>query len=136
MVATVDVYRTEPVVDHLFRAGERLRAGMSQAISTHGLQDHVSVMGAACNLLYGTLDGEKKPSQEFRTLFLQETIARGVIMPSLVVSYSHTDSDIDQTVEAIDGALDVYARALNDGVSKYLIGRPSTPVYRTWNEKR
>jgi glutamate-1-semialdehyde 2,1-aminomutase len=136
MMASVDVYRTEPVVEHLFRVGERLRAGMSEAIRRHGLQEHVSVMGAACNLLYGTLDQEKKPSQEFRTLFLQETIARGVLMPSLVVSYSHSDADIDETVEAIDGALGVYTRALNDGVSEYLTGRPSIPVYRTWTEKR
>jgi glutamate-1-semialdehyde 2,1-aminomutase len=93
-------------------------------------------MGASCNLLYGTLDGDGQPSQAFRSLFLQETIARGVIMPSLVVSYAHRDSDIDQTVEAIDGALEIYGRALNDGVSKHLVGRPSTPVYRTWNEKR
>jgi glutamate-1-semialdehyde 2,1-aminomutase len=136
MMATVDVYRTEPVVEHLFRAGERLRAGMNEAIRRHGLQEHVSVMGAGCNLLYGTLDQGKKPSQAFRTLFLQETIARGVVMPSLVVSYSHSDADIDETVEAIDGALGVYARALNDGVGEYLVGRPSIPVYRTWNEER
>jgi glutamate-1-semialdehyde 2,1-aminomutase len=57
-------------------------------------------------------------------------------MPSLVVSYSHQDADIDETINAIDGALAVYVCALNDGVDNYLVGRPSTPVYRTWNEKR
>jgi glutamate-1-semialdehyde 2,1-aminomutase len=134
-MATMQVYQTEPVIERLWQAGDRLRAGVTEAIGHHGLQKHVSVMGASCNLLYATLDGNGQPSQAFRTLFLQETIARGVIMPSLVVSYAHQDADIDQTVEAIDGALEVYARALNDGVEKHLVGRPSTPVYRTWNEK-
>jgi glutamate-1-semialdehyde 2,1-aminomutase len=57
-------------------------------------------------------------------------------MPSLVVSYAHSDADMDETLEAIDGALGVYARALSDGVEKYLIGPASIPVYRTWNARR
>ncbi len=44
-------------------------------------------------------------------------------MPSLAVSYSHTDADIDKTIDAIDGALQIDVRALNDGVGNYLVGR-------------
>jgi glutamate-1-semialdehyde 2,1-aminomutase len=65
---------------------------------------------------------------------LQEIIRRGVLAPSLVVSYAHTEADIDRTVEAIDGALEVYARALEDGVEKHLVGRPSQVVQREYNE--
>ena len=68
-------------------------------------------------------------------IFMQETIKRGVIMPSLVVCYGHTDAIVDQTLDAIDGAMAVYQRALNDGVDKYLVGRHSEPVYRTYNTK-
>jgi glutamate-1-semialdehyde 2,1-aminomutase len=133
-IATLDVYAREPVIERLNRAGERLRAGFQQTSAKHGLEGHVSAMGRACNLLFSTLDADGKPSQPLRTLFLQETIKRGVIMPSLVVSYSHTDADIDQTIEAIDGAMEIYRRALNDGAEKYLVGRPSQPVYRTYNQ--
>ena len=55
------------------------------------------------------------------------------IVPSLVVSYAHLDEDIARTVDAIDGALGVYARALQDGVHRYLVGRPSQVVYRRYN---
>ncbi len=58
--------------------------------------------------------------------------ARGVLAPSFVVSYSHTDHDIDTTIEAVRGALEVYRRALNDGVDKYLIGAPVKPVMRPY----
>ncbi len=133
-IATLDVYAREPVIEHLNRAGERLRQGFAEVSAKHGLTKHVAIMGRPCNLLFTTLDGEGKPSQPFRTLFLQETIKRGVIMPSLVVSYSHTDADIDRTLEAVDGAMEVYQRALDDGVEKHLIGRPSQPVYRTYNQ--
>ncbi|MGH6609106.1 MAG: glutamate-1-semialdehyde 2,1-aminomutase, partial [Burkholderiaceae bacterium] len=86
-----------------------------------------------CHLLYATLDQQMQPSQAFRTLFLQEIIKRGVIAPSLVVSYSHSDADIDRTIDAIEGALVVYKQALEDGVERYLVGPSVKPVYRRYN---
>ena len=133
-MASMQVYRDEPVIEHLYRQGTRLKAGAEEAIRRRGLADHVKISGRPCCLLYGTLDRDGKPSQAFRSLFLQETIRRGVLMPSLVVSYSHTDADIDATIDAIDGALDVYARALEDGVGRHLVGRPSQIVYRRFNQ--
>src|SRR5262249_1100656 len=99
-IATMDGYARQPVVERLHSAGERLRGGVQQIPTKHGLEKHVNAMGRGCNLLFSTLDRDGKPSQPFRTLFLQETIKRGVIMPSLVVSYSHSDADIDQTIDA------------------------------------
>ena len=54
-------------------------------------------------------------------------------MPSLAVSYSHSDEDIELTGVAIDGALGVYRRALDEGPDRYLVGRPSERVYRYYN---
>jgi glutamate-1-semialdehyde 2,1-aminomutase len=128
-IRTMEIYRSEPVVAHLHRQGERLRAGANEAARRHGLERQVRVIGRACNLLYTTTDADGRPSQPLRTLFLQELIARGVIAPSFVVSYAHGDDDIDRTIEAVDGALGVYARALTDGVERYLVGPPSRPVF-------
>jgi glutamate-1-semialdehyde 2,1-aminomutase len=132
-VATMRVYREQPVVEHLHRQGERLRRGLEAVAASRGVSRHFKVLGRACNLLYATLDPDGQPSQAYRTLFLQETIRRGVIMPSLVVSYSHADPDIDRTIEAVDGALEVYARALHDGAERHLQGAPSRHVFdRRW----
>jgi glutamate-1-semialdehyde 2,1-aminomutase len=128
-IGTMQVYRTEPVVEHLHRQGGRLAAGFHEAVSAHGLERHVRVVGRPCNLLYSTLGPDGQPSQSFRALFLQETIRRGVIMPSMVVGYSHSDADVDRTIEAVDGALEVYSRALEDGVERHLIGPPTRHVF-------
>ncbi|GAA5661605.1 3-aminobutyryl-CoA aminotransferase [Brucella sp. NBRC 14130] len=133
-IATMTIYRDEPVIERLYEQGSKLAAGVNAAIAAHGLQKHVRLFGRPCCLAYGTLDEAGQPSQAFRTLFLQETIRRGVLMPSLVVSYTHSDTDIARTVDAIDGALGIYVRALNDGVGSYLAGRPSQVVYRRFNE--
>ncbi len=133
-MATMAVYRDEPVIEHLYGQGAKLASGMNEAITRHGLSKYVSTVGRASCLAYATLDETGAPSQAFRSLFLQETIWRGVLMPSLVVSYTHSDDDIAKTIDAIDGALAIYARALNDGVGAYLTGRPSQVVYRRFNE--
>lgn len=128
-IATMEVYRTQPVIEHLYRQGERLARGVADAIARHGLKRFVEIGGRPCNLLFGTRGPDERPSQAFRTLLLQETTRRGVLMPSLVVSYSHGDEDVERTIEAVDGALGVYARALEDGVEKHLVGAASRPVF-------
>ena len=132
-MATMHVYAQEPVIPHLRTQGLRLKAGIEQAIAHHGLQRFVAVTGHPACLSYVTRDRTGASSQAFRTLLLQETIRRGVLAPSLVVSYTHGNDEIDRTIEAFDGALGVYRLALEHGVSTYLVGRPSAVVFRRYN---
>ena len=132
-IATMRYYREHDVVAHLWRQGERLARGVNQAIARHRLQEYVSLAGRPCNLVYATCNADHERSQSFRALFLQELIRHGVIAPSFVVSYSHADTDIDRTIDAVDRALSVYAKALTDGVEKHLVGRPVKPVFRKYN---
>jgi len=132
-IETMRVYRSAGVIEHLYRVGERLRKGIEHAITSSHLDGYFAVLGKEPNLIYATRDEHKKPSQAFRTLFLEETIKRGLLMPSLVVSFSHSDADIDRTIEGIAEALEVYRKALEEGVEKYLAGRPVKPVFRMFN---
>ncbi|MFY0610014.1 MAG: glutamate-1-semialdehyde 2,1-aminomutase [Hyphomicrobiaceae bacterium] len=131
--ANMQIYDTEPVVETLNRQGNRLKRGMDDAIAANKLTEYVRTVGRDSCLAYETRDQHGRPSQAFRSLFLQETIKRGILMPSLVVSYSHSDEDVDRTVAAIDEALKVYRQALEDGVEHFLVGRPSQVVYRAYN---
>jgi len=132
-IATMEVYRREPVIETLYRQGERLRVGVEDVTRRHGVQDYITVLGRPCNLVYGTRGMDGAPSQAYRALFMQELIRGGVLAPSFVVSYAHTDDDIDRTIEAVDHASEIYARALEDGVDSYLVGSPVKPVFRAFN---
>lgn len=130
-IASMRVYRSEPVVDHLHRQGARLAAGFEALAKAHGVADRVRVLGRPCNLSFATLGPSGAPCQAFRALFLQELIARGILAPSLVISYSHGDAEVDRTLEALDGALGIYRRALDaGGVERFLDGPPTRPVFR------
>ncbi len=132
-MAAIGTYRREPVIEHLHRQGERLTKGVTAAAAARGVAGYFGVTGRACNLIYFTRDADGNRSQPFRTLFLQELLRRGVLAPSFTTSYAHTDEDIDRTVEAVDGALEMYARALAEGPERYLSGRPVKPVFRPYN---
>ncbi|HZC33967.1 MAG TPA: glutamate-1-semialdehyde 2,1-aminomutase, partial [Chthoniobacterales bacterium] len=116
------IYQEEPVIATLWRQGNRLQTGIDRVVAAHGMEEYFKVAGKPCCLTFATLDANRKPSQDFRTLFLQETIRRGVLAPSFIVSYAHTDADIDRTIEVVDAALAVYAQALDTGVEKFLVG--------------
>jgi glutamate-1-semialdehyde 2,1-aminomutase len=132
-VKTMETYREQGVVERLWETGRRLSTELNKLSRELGIGDYFEVIGKPCNLVYATRDPDKKPSQAYRTLFLQETIRRGLLMPSLVTSFAHTDADIEQTISRVGEALRIYARALADGVAKYLVGRPVKPVFRPYS---
>lgn len=136
MAAAIEVmktYKRESVVDTMWRQGTALTSVINQAIAEHNLKDYFKVLGRPCCLVYASLDADKKPSQLFRTLFMQETIKRGILAPSFIVSYAHQDADIQRTGEAVHEALRVYRLALEGGVESYLVGRPVKHVWRSRN---
>lgn len=127
------IYQQEPVVPTLWEQGRKLADGITRAIADVKLDGFFVLAGKPCCLTYETRDAEKRPSQEFRTLFLQEILKRGILAPSFIVSYSHSDQDITRTVEAVHGALGIYRKGLDEGLKNYLAGRPVKPVYRRFN---
>lgn len=132
-IETMKTYIEEPVIETIWSQGERLKQGLDRVIARHGLEDYVQIIGKPCALVFVCRDTEGRASQKFRSLFLQETIKRGLLMTSLILSYSHTTADVDLTIARIDDALSVYAQAVEHGVDNYLVGRPSSVVYRRYN---
>ena len=132
-LATMRFYDGHDVTGVLDARGRRLAQRITAAAQALGLERHFEVRGRPCSLVYVARDPHGLPSQEFRTLFLQETLARGLIAPSLVVSYSHSDADIDAAADIIGEALETYRVALEKGVRTMLRGRAVKPVMRRFS---
>jgi len=130
---TIHVYRERDVVGFLWKQGERLKEQINRSILENHLTGFFELLGRPCNLVFATYDQNRQASQAFRTLFMQELIQRGVVAPSFVVSYSHSDEDIARTAEAIFEAHRIYRQALDQGIEKFLKGRPVKPVNRRFS---
>lgn len=130
-MAVQTTYVEEGVTARLHALGERLAAGVRDAAASMGVGDHVVVRGRASNLVFATLDENRQPSQEYRTLFLRRLLAGGVLAPSFVVSSALDDADIDHTVNVVAQACAVYRKALDAAdPTPWLAGRPVKPVFR------
>lgn len=130
---TLRIYREEDVVGHLWRYGESLRDGIADISARHGLSTFVHTDGPSISMNYVTRDRDGQPSLALRTLLAQELLVRGVMMPWIAVSQSHGAAELSQTLEAFDGALAIYARALEAGVEQFLSGPAIRPVFRPRN---
>ncbi|MFF7813815.1 glutamate-1-semialdehyde 2,1-aminomutase [Streptomyces sp. NPDC007945] len=130
-MAVQRIYTEEGVTARLHALGDRLAAGVREVAAAMGVADHVVVRGRPSNLVFATLDGDGRPSQEYRTLFLRRLLAGGVLAPSFVVSSALDDADVDHTVDVVAQACAVYRKALDAGdPTPWLAGRPVRPVFR------
>lgn len=130
-MAVQATYAEEGVTARLHALGERLAAGVREAAAGMGVGDHVVVRGRASNLVFATLDEHRRPSQEYRTLFLRRLLAGGVLAPSFVVSSALTEADIDRTVDVVAQACAVYRKALDAAdPAPWMGGRAVKPVFR------
>ena len=69
---------------------------------------------------------------ELRTLFIQEMLKNGVLMPWVSISYMHKEKEFKKTIRAIEKSLTVYKKYLN-GNKELLTGNSIKPVFRKYN---
>jgi glutamate-1-semialdehyde 2,1-aminomutase len=136
-LAVAEAYRQSDVPAVMEQQGRKLADGANAAAVSLGIGDHFLVVGRPSCMVFVTRDHLGRPSQEFRTLFLQEMLQRGVLGQSFVISAAHTDDDIDRTVQAVGEALTVYTKALDAGSTAGLLrGRPVAPALRRFAAPR
>lgn len=132
-IKTVEILKREHVVDHFWHYGKALTQGMNDIAKELGIENHFYTEGYACSPNYITKDESGNMSLALRTLFSQEMIKRGVLMPYVALSMAHTTSELNQTLDAVSGTLNIYKRALNDGIDTYLHSKVIKPVFRKYN---
>ena len=131
--AALDIFRNEPVIDHMWRIGGTLIEQLNGAARDAGVGESFEAYGYPCSPAFICRDASGNSSFPLRTLFLQEMIRGGVIMAYIAPSYAHTEDSVAITVDAARAAFAVYRRALDRGWESLLEGPPIRPVFRQWN---
>ena len=129
--ATIAEVAERDVVGHIWRIGKQLQDGLDEAAAAAGLAEVVHTAGYPCSpaLLFEPADASLAPA--LRTLFLQETIARGILMPYLAPSFSHGPAEVERTVEAAAAAFARVERVLaGEPVGDHVVGELVRPVFR------
>ena len=132
-VATINFMHEHDVIKYLWDYGQRLIALMNDLAHVYGIAASFKAGGFACSPYYVTLDQDGQNSFALRTLFMQEMIKYGVLMPWIAICYRHGDEEFEMTKKALAKTFEIYRLALNTGVEKYLEGPIIKPVFRRYN---
>lgn len=133
LIETLKVYEELNVTDHIWNMGKRMVKGLNDIAREYSLQDYFYIQGAACSPNFVVCGKDKKPSFEYRTVFCQELLKSGIMMPYIAVAYEHTEKEIDLALEAARKAMKVYSDALNGNVEHFITGNVIKPVFRKYN---
>jgi glutamate-1-semialdehyde 2,1-aminomutase len=132
-MATMKFLERENVISHLWSYGSELMSTFNRVAAECGVQDRIRAAGIAPNPYYVTTDANGAPAFDLRTLFSQEMIKHGVLMPWMAVAYRHGEAEMRLTEQALRGAMEVCAKAIENGVGEYLVGPSIKPVFRRFN---
>jgi len=132
-IETINFYKAHNVIEHLWTYGKKLIDGMNSLAREAGVENYIEAVGIPCSPNYSTKDKNGEISLGLRTLFSQEMINNGVLMPWIALSYAHGDTELQQTLEAVKKSLSVYSKGIDDGYEKYLKGSVIKPVFRKFN---
>ena len=121
--ATIGCLRSLPVYEHIWRLGARLQDGFNALATRHKLP--VELVGLPPKLLLQCNDERGQRLREPYYLVLQELVKRGVLTNStFMVSWCHSEADVDQTLGAAGEALETLASAWReDTVAARIQGR-------------
>jgi glutamate-1-semialdehyde aminotransferase len=129
--ATLEVLRSEPVLEHIWAIGRSLRAGIADLAA--GAPFEVQLVGnPPRSAMTFAAEPGGAPHDLLRAIFLQETHKRGVLFGvPIFPTYSHTDEDVRTTLGAMAAAFDRMAAAHATGdYEAHLEGRPPGAVFR------
>ena len=133
LIETINVYKELNVTSHIWDIGKRLVSGFNEIAKEYSLQEYFYIEGAACSPNFVVCGKDKKASLEYRTVFLQEMLRNGILMPYIAIAYEHTENEIDKTLEATRKAIRLYNDALNADVKQFIVGNAIKPVFRKYN---
>jgi len=128
--ATINELRDKNVPEYLSKQGRKLKDGYNSIAKELGM-DYTKCIGYECRSLM-TFDSSVGNPLEMKSLVQQEMIKHGILWGGFHnMSFSHSDDDVDYTLNVYKEVLPVLKKAVDEkNVKGYLKGEPVEPVFR------
>jgi len=132
-IRNIEFIQQNNVIEHIWAYGSKLINLMNNLAKYYGIEKNFIAGGIECSPNYLTIDKNGNNCFGLRTLFAQEMIKNGIIMPWISISFMHKDEELDMTKKALEKTFKIYKKAVDEGYRKYLIGDVIKPVFRKYN---
>ncbi len=132
MIATINEFKQHNMIESNWARGEALKARLDQIIKKHQLDKYLALLGYPCLFVLVCRNATGAVDDYFRTLFMQEMIANGVLFQGMFYpTWSHQQAEMNILAMAFDESCAIYRKAIDSGsTGNLLIGRPAKPVFR------
>lgn len=129
--ATILEMKEKQVQKKLDEQGQKIKDGFNALLQKHGMTDLISIGGYNCRSIVNFAE-KAGDGLMLKTYLQQEMIKRGILWSSFHnMCYSHSDADIQYTMEAYDDIFPAFRKAIADGtVAEHLKGQVLEPVFR------
>ncbi len=130
--ATMTKLKSEPVVETLRQAGQRVIDGTRALVERHGTGDFMAVSGDPTWSFLTIKDAEPYSSWELKTLFVQEMFARGILAYGTHnMSYSHSSADVAWLLDAYDEVIPLIRQVVETRtIDSLLRCAPLEPLFK------
>src|ERR1700730_5286010 len=114
--ATLDFLATPGIYQSLFNRSERLMRGMGERLKSSGFDCEVVGVGPLFQVWFtdspirNYRDAVRSARKDLFRIWWEEMMSRGVLFhpdafENLFISFAHTDTDVERTLQAVDDAL-------------------------------
>ncbi len=130
--ATITEMQEKNVVQHLWEQGVRLKDGYNVLAREFGVHRYTECLGFPPRTVVLFRDDEGADSLPLKSLFQQECLKRGVLFTGgHNINFSHSSSDIDQTLRVYRAAMEIAADAVRKNkVLESIEGELVRPIFR------
>lgn len=114
-LATIEILETQPVHEHIFRLGERMRSGLREIVERLGVRATVAGFGSVFVLYFlegpiASYDDLLRNDSRLFVAYRRKLIERGIFELPLNlkrnhISFSHTEAQIEQSLQVAEDVL-------------------------------
>ena len=137
--ASINFYIENNVVDKLWEKGTFIEKNFKAIIKKYNIEKNVKLAGYPVRLMVNFKNDEGLQDPNLSSLYLQEMFKNGILCFAgvLMLSYSHSQKDLDLLIEAFDKTCEVIKNVnmSNKPISDFLEGTPGAPVFKGLREK-
>lgn len=128
-VATVKFMRENDTVSRIWDYGAKLRKMINILLKEYDLDNTFILQGPNCSPTYSIHNRDGTQSLGLKTLFMQEMIENGVLMPWISIAHRHGERELELTEDALRKSFPVLARAQDEGFENFLRGPVIKPIF-------
>lgn len=129
---TIEKVKEHDVPGHIRKHGEAIIAGVRELAQECEVDDIVAISGPAAWSFLDFKEVNGVSSWELLTLFLQETLARGILTRGVhTLSYAHNQDDVQHILNVYREVFPILKRAAHQKqIKSLLLSKPLQPLFK------